>query len=153
MADFLSRHQLHQWEFKISVDVFNLVLDHFHASPTLDIFASRETNQLPRYMSWFPDQLAVARDAMLHPWDPISYAFPPIPLILKTLQKIEKEKIKVIMILPQWPTALWWPLIQEMMTEPLLPLPKSRSILKMMSNLSSPPYLDPLVAVHLQAQQ
>ena len=152
MADFLSRHHLNQWEFQLSVDVFNLVLDHFHVSPTMDIFASRETNQLPRYMSWFPDQLAVARDAMLHPWDPISYAFPPIPLILKTLQKIEKEKIKVIMILPQWPTALWWPLVQSLMLCPLLPLPNYKSILTMVDRSRDLPNLNPLIAVLLQAK-
>ena len=114
MADFLSRHQLVQWEFLLSDDVFQLVLDNFHISPTLDVFASRDTKKLTRYMSWFPDPEAVARDALLHPWDQESYAFPPVPLILKSLQKIEREKIRVVMILPKWPSAIWWTHVQRL---------------------------------------
>ena len=60
MADFLSRNQLLQWEFGLSKEIFQLVLDHFHINPTLDIFASKSTKKLPRYMSWFPDPQAVA---------------------------------------------------------------------------------------------
>ena len=149
MADFLSRHQINQWEFQLSRDVFHLVLDHFHLNPTLDVFASRETKMLPRYMTWYPDQEAVARDALLHPWDPVSYAFPPVPLILKSLQKLEKEKITLVMILPQWPTTLWWPLVQSLLIDPILPLPYFRTILTMVDRSRDLPYLQPLVAVHL----
>ena len=152
-ADFLSRHDLNQWECQLSRSVFEMIMEHFQLSPTLDAFASRKTTQLSRYMTWDHDPKAVARNALIHSWDSITYLFPPVPLVMRSLQKIQQEKLTAIMVVPMWPTALWWPLIQEMMTEPLLPLPKSRSILKMMSNLSSPPYLDPLVAVHLQAQQ
>ena len=152
MADFLSRHQLHQWECQLSEDVFQLVIDNFHVSPTLDIFASKETKKLQRYMSWFPDPDAVARDALLHPWDPVSYAFPPVPLILKALQKLEREKIRVVMILPKWPSALWWPHVQSLLLDPILPLPSYRTVLTMVDRSRNLPYLDPLVAVHLQSR-
>ena len=152
MADFLSRHQLVQWEFQLSFDVFQLVLDHFHVDPTLDIFASKETRMLPRYMTWYPDKEAVARDALLHQWDPVSYAFPPVPLILKSLQKLEREKIRVVMILPHWPSALWWPLVLSLLIDPILPLPNYRSILTMVDRSRDLPYLQPLVAVHLQGK-
>ena len=152
MADFLSRHQLHQWEFQLSRRIFNLVLDHFHVSPTLDVFASRETRLLPRYMTWYPDRSAIGRDALLHPWDQVSYCFPPIPLILKTLQKIEKEQIEVVMILPQWPSALWWPLVLRLMINPILPLPNYRTILSMVDRSRDLPYLQPLIAVHLKGK-
>ena len=152
MADFLSRHQLVQWEFLLSDDVFQLVLDNFHISPTLDVFASRDTKKLTRYMSWFPDPEAVARDALLHPWDQESYAFPPVPLILKSLQKIEREKIRVVMILPKWPSAIWWTHVQSLLLDPILPLPSYKTVLTMVDRSKNLPYLDPLVAVHLQSK-
>ena len=64
-ADFLSRHNLNSWEIKLDVDLFQLLLDHFHLQPTLDAFASSKTNQLPRYMSWKEDSSAVGRNALM----------------------------------------------------------------------------------------
>ena len=149
-ADFLSRNNLHLWEFRLSREIFMSVLNHFEIYPTLDVFASRRTHQLQRYMSWYPDSQAVAQDALIHPWDPTSYLFPPVPLILKSLQKIMSERLTVVMIVPHWPTALWWSLIQELMVGQMFPLPNFQSILIMESN-EDLPYLNPLVAVHLQA--
>ena len=151
-ADFLSRHDLGAWEFQLSRPVFSMIMEHFQLFPTLDAFASRDTTQLPRYMTWEYDPRAVARNALIHKWDPITYLFPPVPLVMSSLQKIQQEKLTVVLVVPKWPTALWWPLVQEMMSEPLLPLPKCKSILELRGNCPKLPYLDPLVAVHLQAQ-
>ena len=148
MADFLSHNKMTQWECMLLRSVFRHVLETLEVFPTLDVFASRDTHQLPRYMSWYPDSHAVARDAMIHPWDPVSYLFPPSPMIMKCLQKIRAEKIRAIMIIPQWPSSLWWPVVQEMLVEPPLPLPHFKEVLIMMKG-GQPPYLNPLVAVHL----
>ena len=149
-ADFLSRNHLHQWECMLSRETFLLILDHFSLYPTLDVYASRETHQLRRYMSWYQDPQAVAQNALIHPWDPVSYLFPPVPMVMKSLHKIKDEKVEVIMVIPHWPTSLWWPLILELMVEPLLPLPHYKMILSMTNHLDLP-YLNPLVAVHLKA--
>ena len=149
-ADFLSRHNLHQWECKLSKETFQLVLEHFQVFPTLDVFASRKTHQLRRYMSWYQDPQAVAQNALLHPWDKVSYLFPPIPMIMKSLHKIKEENLEVLMIIPHWPTSLWWPLIQELMVEPFLPLPHYKTVLSMENHLDLP-YFNPLVAAHLRS--
>ena len=128
-----------------------MIIEHFQLSPTLDAFASKKTKQISRYMTWEYDPEAVARNALIHRWDSVTYLFPPVPLVLKSLQKIQEENLTVIMVLPNWPTALWWPLVQELMVDPYLPLPPCRTILTMKSNYPRLPYLDPLVAVHLQA--
>ena len=148
-ADFLSRNNLHQWECVLSRETFLFILDHFSTYPSLDVFASRETHQLKRYMSWYQDPQAVAQNALIHPWDPVSYLFPPVPMIMKCLHKIKDEKVEVIMVIPHWPTSLWWPLILELMVEPLLPLSHYKMILSMTNHLDLP-YLNPLVAVHLK---
>ena len=48
----------------------------------LDLFASRLTAQLPQYLSWRPDPLALATDALLQDWEGLrAYANPPWNLL------------------------------------------------------------------------
>ena len=150
LADFLSRHNLGQWECRLSREMFMFVLNKFNLRPTMDVFASSQTRQLDRYMSLYPDPAAVARDALINQWDPVSYLFPPVPLIMKSLQKIQLEKLEVVMIVPLWPSSIWWPLLTRLMVRPYLRLPCYRTILTMMEESHTLPYLDPLVAVHLR---
>ena len=149
MADFLSRNQMDHWEIYLDRHVFEYVLETFQLSPTLDAFASRLTTQLPRYMTWFSDSCAVARDAMLATWDPVTYLFPPTPMISKVIQKVEVQGIRAILICPRWPSALWWPLLLEMLVEPPLPLPHYQQALHPVEEDQSLPYMEPLVALHI----
>ena len=100
VADFLSRHNLNSWEIKLDVDLFQLLLDHFHLQPTLDAFASSKTKQLPRYMSWKEDPLAVGRNALICKWDKVTYLFPPTPLLGKVVNKVKEDKIEAILVCP-----------------------------------------------------
>ena len=150
MADFLSRHSLRQWECQLSRKTFLTILATFQVTPTLDCFASRNTRLLPRYMTWFPDQEAVARDAMIHKWDPISYLFPPVPMIMKVLQKVKQEEIQAVLIVPEWPSALWWPILQDLLLAPVMRLPYYKDVISMVYRDLELPYLNPLIAAHIQ---
>lgn len=150
MADFLSRYSMRQWECQISRSTFLTILARFQVSPTLDCFASKETKMLPRYMTWYPDPEAVARDAMLNPWDNVCYLFPPVPLILKVLQKVKMEKVQAVLIVPMWPSALWWSVLQELLMEPPITLPNFKTVLTMVNKNYDLPYLHPLIAAHIQ---
>ena len=152
-ADFLTRNSMHQWDFFLDRDLFTLILDHFRVQPTLDAFASRETRQLPRFMCWGPDNQAVASDALLHSWDPITFLFPPLPLLLKALQKVETQGIRAVLVCPKWPNAMWWPMVMSMMSEPPLPLPPYKLALHKVAAQVPLPFLDPLVAVYLSAER
>ena len=100
-------------------------------------------------MSWHRDQQAVAQDVLLSTWDPVTYLFPPVPLLPKVIRKIKDQRIRVILVCPQWPTALWWGLMMDMMVEPPMLLPHFKTILETQDNSPVGPYLDPLVALHL----
>ena len=150
-ADFLSRTSLDNWEFFLHKDLFSMVINHFKVSPTLDVFASAKTAQLPRYMTWFEDPRAVARDALMAKWDPMSYLFPPIPLLPRVLGMIVDQKIEAILICPQWETALWWPTLMELAVKDPLPLPYYKKAVSFVKEGNTLPYLEPLVAVHLSA--
>ena len=151
-ADFLSRNKLIQWEFFLCKDWFDYIINAFQVRPTLDAFASQKTARLPRYMSWFPDSKAVAQDALLNPWDEVTYLFPPVPLLSKVLKLVREQGIEAVLIIPKWPTALWWPVVVEMLVSPPLPLPHFRSILKAVEDSKVQPYLDPLVATHISGK-
>ena len=122
-ADFLSRDSLDHWNFRLDRRVFCSILQHFNLNPTLDAFACHFSAQLPRYMSWHQDPQAVAQDALFHPWDPVTYLFPPVPLLQKVIQRIKDQKVRAILVCPQWPQSLYWGLVTEMLVEPPMLLP------------------------------
>ena len=89
--DFLSRHDMYHWEIMLDREVFSAILEHFDLQPTLDVFASRSTAQLSRFMSWEKDPQTVAQDAMIQSWDPVSYLFPPVPLLPKVIRQVKDQ--------------------------------------------------------------
>ena len=145
-ADFLSWHKLSTWEIKLDPNVFIQIVSHFRLLPTLDAFASRETDQLKRYMSWRADPEAVGRDAMLLKWDEKTYLFPPVPLLAKVLNKVVEKKVTAILICPEWPSSLFWMQLQKLILAPPLLLPPFKEILTPM-NGELKVYLEPPVAV------
>ena len=145
-ADFLTRHKLSTWEFKLNADIFIQIVSFFRVLPTLDAFASKETAQLKRYMSWKPDQNAVGRDCMLHKWDQTTYLFPPVPMIPKVLNKVQEEGITAILVCPWWPSSLWFLQVQSLLLAPPYPLPPFKEIL-IPEEGELKVYLEPLVAV------
>ena len=144
----ISRHFLRQWECQLSRKTFLTILATFQVTPTLDCFASRNTRLLSRCMTWFPDQEAVARDAIIHKWDPISYLLPPVPM--KVLQKVKQVKIQAVLIVPEWPSALWWPILQNLLLAPLMRLPHYKDVIVMVYRDLEFLYLNPLIAAHIQ---
>ena len=95
--------QLTEWKLKKAV--FKQVIAQLgHCN--VDLFASRLTTQLSKYMSWKPNPGAIATDALSQPWDQMKgYAFPPFSLIGRCLDKVHREKVpEVVMIAPLWAT-------------------------------------------------
>ena len=124
----------------------------FKVAPTLDAFASAKAHKLPRYFSWEPDHQALGRDSLLYSWDPLTYLFPPVPLIPKILNKVREERIEAILICPMWPTAMWWLLVQNLLLVPPLPLPPFKEILTQVSGGKITVFLEPLVACYISGK-
>ena len=145
-ADFLTRHRMLTWEIELDQQIFQDIVSHFGVIPTLDAFATRENKKLPRYMSWYWDKDAVGQDALLCPWDSVTYLFPPLPLMTKVANKVKEEKITAILICPHWPTSLWWLQVKELVVKPALPLPTFKRITTAQGSKTQI-YLDPLEAL------
>ena len=65
----------------------------------MDLFATRDNAQLPKFVSPVPDQTALAVDAMSLKWEfRLAYAFPPTPLLPAVLRKIKEDKATVILV-------------------------------------------------------
>jgi len=78
-ADWESRNVRDFSEWKLKPQIF-MNLCKIVGSPTIDLFASRLSNQIPVYFSWKPDPYCLGVDAMQQEWphNQILYAPPPL---------------------------------------------------------------------------
>ena len=77
----------------------------------------------------FLTQGSLGIDALHTSWTALSganraclYAFPPPVLLDKVLQKLAAAPTPVVLIHPNWPSAVWWPTLLEL-GDSWLPLP------------------------------
>ena len=69
--------------------------------PQIDLFVSRLNNQLPKYMSWYPDPGSSAVDSLQYSWKKLyGYAFPPFCMAEKVLAKVRKDHCQLLIITP-----------------------------------------------------
>ena len=116
-ADKESRSIHDNMEWKLDPSLFQRICQQF-GTPEIDLFATRLNKQVTKFMSWKPDPLAIAVDAMSENWAGMYfYAFPPFNMIGKVLQKIEYEGCTGIVVVPYWATQSWWPKFLSMCSE------------------------------------
>ena len=109
-ADALSKQQELD-DFRISPEIFGH-LDRHWGPHTIDLFATPASTQLPRYCSRLYEPTATATNAFTLSWrNENAYAFPPPHLIPATLQHAITCGGPLTLVIPQWPSAYWWPLI------------------------------------------
>ena len=120
-ADLLSRFSIQSWDFSLKPEIFDSLSRRWFY-PEIDLFASQECHQTPRFVSWKPCANAVTTDAFnMVCWPSKSYMFPTNPLLLKTISRLMEEDIEAILIAPNWHQALWYPMLMDMAIEgPLL---------------------------------
>jgi hypothetical protein len=130
-ADSLSRQSWAELEWKLHPDLFARIQGLWSCSVRVDLFASRHNAQVKTYYSWHHDFDAAGVDSLHHSWHwkYTIYAYPPVFLIMRVLQKIlQEETSDVILILPLWPSQAWWPTLMMMLTEVPVILPHKRWI-------------------------
>ena len=129
IADRASRVFNDRTEWKLDSNAFRYCIE-LWGEPTIDLFASRLNHQLPSYVSWQPDPAAAAVDAFSLDWgNQFVYLFPPFSLIPRVLEKLQENKGRAIMIVPQWPTQTWFPVLHRLLKDTPLLLPRSRTLL------------------------
>ena len=143
-ADTESRKINLDAEWQLNTELLTEALSRLQAQPKIDLFASRINKQLPCYVSYRPDPQAHAVDAFSLSWKGTEfYAFPPFSLVPRVLQKILQEGSTGILVVPKWPTQVWWPVLSKMLTAP--PVTLQNSIKKLLLLPSQPHKTHPLL--------
>jgi hypothetical protein len=132
LADNLSRGiSLNPTEWSLSRQVFQELYIR-KGFLTIDLFASATNHQLPVYCALANDPAALATDAMSISWIGMSaYAFPPISLIHKVIQKINREDCVVVLIAPMWAQQYWFHAMTQLIIDHQILLPQDRDLLRM----------------------
>ena len=136
-ADQESRVYRDSSDWKLDPTVF-ACLNSLWGPLEMDLFATRLTNQLPRFVSWRPDLEAEATDAFSQDWSQIrGYAFPPaFSLVGRCLSQLREQNTqRLCLITPVWEAQTWYPLLLEMSIDFPRMLPTGPMIL---SNEESP---------------
>lgn len=114
-ADRESRRIPGETEWSLSSEAFSTVVSTLGALD-IDLFASRCNRKCKKYVSWGPDPDSYTVDAFTLTWDKyFFYAFPPLILILRVLQKIIHDQAEGIVVVPFWPSQPWYPLFSSLM--------------------------------------
>ena len=131
LADALSRpDRPSPTEWKLNPVVFRWLSRTVQYPPMVDLFATRFNNQLPLFVSPIPDPRAVSYDALALSWEGMdAYAFPPIALIPRVLERVRLFRCRLLLIAPKWPNRAWYPDLVELAEPTPIPLPVRRDLL------------------------
>lgn len=123
LADSLSRRIMAQTEWSLKQSVANQLF-HRLGEPQIDLFATAENKKLPVFCSWRPDSQAYHVDAMTMSWVGLqAYAFPPVALIPRVVEKASREVQTLILVAPRWSNRSWYPRLLELLVAPPIRLP------------------------------
>ena len=129
LADKASRIFDENTEWELNVKFFRIIESRF-GEREIDLFASRLNAKLRLYASWKPDPFAKFVDAFSADWRNLTfYAFPPFSMVIKCVQKIQRDLATGVLVVPLWPTQAWFPRIMQMLIDVLLVLPLNSLVL------------------------
>lgn len=129
LADQLSRTNIRMTEWALKETIVQQIFQVW-GSPMIDLFATKENRKTPIFCSWVYHPQAMAVDALSISWDRMhAYAFPPICLLPKVLQHMQKFQCEIILIAPLWPRQNWFPVLLQMIVDVPLKLPPVTDIL------------------------
>ena len=117
LADVLSRKIFQHTEWSLNDSVLRQIFA-IWGSPSIDLFASDNNHKIPVYCSLIPSRRALSGDALVISWSGIlGYAYPPIALLSRVLQKVKQEECTLILIAPLWPKRPWFPLLLDLLID------------------------------------
>lgn len=129
LADQLSRIKIQATEWELDNSVVHQIFQNW-GHPTIDLFATNENKKAVVFCSWMNHPQALAVDALSIEWNNMfAYAFPPLALIPKILQHMQKFQCEIILIAPHWPRQHWYPQLLQLLVACPLKLPLVENLL------------------------
>ncbi len=141
VTDLESRTKNIDTEWMLNPHYLAKALSDISFSPTIDLFASRINKQFDEYVSYRPDPYAKHIDAFSISWsDQNIYCSSPFSCILKTVRKIVQDQVRGMLVVPDWSTQTWYPMLLPTLQQPPTFLMPSAKLLTMPSqpDLSHP---------------
>ena len=109
-ADYLSR-VIEKDDWGISFEILSLIQNRW-GPLEVDYFASKHNAKLATFYSKFWCYQSSGVDAFTYDWSQYFGLYvPPIILVSRVLKKMENCKAKGILVLPEWRSANFWPLL------------------------------------------
>lgn len=109
-ADYLSK-VIEKDDWGISFEILSMIIDRW-GRLDLDYFASEHNAKLPVFYSKFWCYKSSGVDAFTFDWSQsFGLYVPPVILISRVLKKMESCRAKGILVVPEWRSASFWPLI------------------------------------------
>jgi hypothetical protein len=104
-------------DYELLPDAFRDGARALGSNPTIDLFASRYNQKRARFAAR-PGKSAggaVVEDALMFSWKgEIPYAFPPVQMVARVLQKLGRDGVtSALVVVPAWPSQPWWNLLQS----------------------------------------
>lgn len=128
-ADYLSRLENPDTEWSLDHKIFDQIAKRF-GKPQIDLFATKSNRKCLNYVSRFPEREAVETDAFTMSWHDLKfYAFPPVSLVLRTLQKISLDRATGIVVVPDWPAQPWFPFFTNLLIEEPLVIQPTKNLI------------------------
>jgi hypothetical protein len=135
IADAESRKSRKDLEWSLNTNIFENGICQLGVKPAIDLFALRLNYKIKPFISYQPDPEAEIINTFTVSWQPyLFYAFPPFSLIILVLQKIQEEHSTRVIVVPQWPTQPWWPVLMRMIVQQPLILPRTKQTLLLPTN-------------------
>ena len=150
VADTESRKVNLDAEWMLNSDLLQAALRQLNAEPEIDLFASRLNTQFKRFVSFRPDPAAEVIDSFSFSWENINfYAFPPFSVIARLLQKVQRDRSSGVLVVPDWPTQVWYPILLRLLTAEPVRLTCRKNLLHLPSQPEAVHRLIQLKRLHL----
>lgn len=117
-ADIMSRGGPQQGDWSLHPELVTQIWSRF-GQAKVDLFAARENALCALWFSLRArDNPPLGVDAFAHrPWPRmLLYAFPPVPLIPRFLDRVQEERLSAILIAPGRTGASWFPCLQRLIS-------------------------------------
>ena len=112
IADLASKN-VERDDFMLNPYIF-AALDILWEPHTIDRFSSFRSRQLPRFNSRWANPCSEGVDTFSFRWDnENNWLFPPLKRIQRVLQHLAFSKAERTLIVSEWPSAHWWPLVYQ----------------------------------------
>ena len=130
IADEKSRKFNDNIEWTLSSKVFEKICEKL-GSPDVDLFATRLNTQVKKFCSWEADPDCSFVDAFTIDWKQfvLPYMFPPFSVLNHCIRKIREDQAEGILLVPLWPTQVWFTNVMAMVIQPPLLIKRSKNLL------------------------